>query len=188
MTKNVKLIYKLIQKDLKSQGWDDEAIAGAIAEAQRERQATGADDNTICVKEMSYLSQESLQIVTKQLNRKGIADYFGTIGGIISAGFKVLMPYMSLIAVVICLINLFYLANIQSDIKELRYSVDKIKTDYDNSDVINAIEDAEGNIISSVEDTEGNIISSVEDAEGNIISSVEDAESNIKRNLIIWNN
>ena len=39
MTKNVKLISDLIQKDLKAQGWDDEAIAEAIAESQRERQA-----------------------------------------------------------------------------------------------------------------------------------------------------
>lgn len=68
MTKNVKLIYDLIRKDLKAQGWDDSAIAEAIAESQRERQATGADGNTICVKEMSYLSQESLQIVAKQMD------------------------------------------------------------------------------------------------------------------------
>jgi hypothetical protein len=70
MTKNVKLIYDLIQKDLKAQGWDDEAIAEAIAESQRERQATGADDKTISVKEMSYLSQESLQLLAKMMNNK----------------------------------------------------------------------------------------------------------------------
>ena len=61
MKSNVNLIYALIQKDLKAEGWDDVSIAEAIAECQRERQATGADDSTICVKEMSYLSQESLQ-------------------------------------------------------------------------------------------------------------------------------
>ena len=60
MTKNVELIYSLIQKDLKAQGWDDSAIAEAIAESQRERRATGTDDNTICVKEISYLTQKSL--------------------------------------------------------------------------------------------------------------------------------
>lgn len=74
MTKNVKLIYYLIQEDLKAQGWDDEAIAEAIAESQRERQATGADDKTICVKEMSYLSQESLQLLAQMMNNKQAKD------------------------------------------------------------------------------------------------------------------
>ena len=74
MTKNVKLIYDLIQKDLKAQGWDDEAIAEAIAESQRERQATGADDKTICVKEMSHLSQESLQLLAQMMNNKQAKD------------------------------------------------------------------------------------------------------------------
>ena len=166
MTKNVKLIYDLIQKDLKAQGWDNEAIAEAIAESQRDRQSTSADDKTICVKEMSYLSEESLQIVATQLNKKGIIERVKPIGDKISTGFKILMPYMSLIAVVLCLINLIYMAKIQSDIKDLQYSVENINTDYDNSDIINAIEDAEGNII----------------------GSVEDAESNIRRNLIIWGN
>ena len=166
MTKNVKLIYDLIQKDLKAKGWDNEAIAEAIAESQRERQSTSADDKTICVKEMSYLSEESLQIVATQLNKKGIIERVNPIGDKISTGFKILMPYMSLIAVVLCLINLIYMAKIQSDIKDLQYSVENINTDYDNSDIINAIEDAEGNII----------------------GSVEDAESNIRRNLIIWGN
>ena len=166
MTKNVKLIYDLIQKDLKAKGWDNEAIAEAIAESQRERQSTSADDKTICVKEMSYLSEESLQIVATQLNKKGIIERVKPIGDKISTGFKILMPYMSLIAVVLCLINLIYMAKIQSDIKDLQYSVENINTDYDNTDIINAIEDAEGNII----------------------GSVEDAESNIRRNLIIWGN
>ena len=166
MTKNVKLIYDLIQKDLKAKGWDNEAIAEAIAESQRERQSTSADDKTICVKEMSSLSEESLQIVATQLNKKGIIERVKPIGDKISTGFKILMPYMSLIAVVLCLINLIYMAKIQSDIKDLQYSVENINTDYDNSDIINAIEDAEGNII----------------------GSVEDAESNIRRNLIIWGN
>ena len=161
MTKNVKLIYDLIQKDLKAKGWDEVSIAEAIDECQRERQA-----KTICVKEMSYLSEESLQIVATQLNKKGIIERVKPIGDKISTGFKILMPYMSLIAVVLCLINLIYMAKIQSDIKDLQYSVENINTDYDNSDIINAIEDAEGNII----------------------GSVEDAESNIRRNLIIWGN
>lgn len=70
MTKNVKLIYDLILKDLKARGWDEVQIAEAIAECERERQNIGADDNTICVKEMSYLSQESLQKVAVQMNVK----------------------------------------------------------------------------------------------------------------------
>ena len=68
MKSNVNLIYTLIQKDLKAEGWDDVSIAEAIAECQRERQATGADDSTICVKEMSYLSQESLQKVVEKMD------------------------------------------------------------------------------------------------------------------------
>lgn len=70
MTKNVKLIYDLIQKDLKARGWDELAITEAIAECERERQKIGADDNTLCVKEMSYLSQESLQKVAQQMDNK----------------------------------------------------------------------------------------------------------------------
>ena len=115
---------------------------------------------------MSYLSQESLQTVAKQLNQKNFVERLRPFGEKISTGFKVLMPYMSLIAVVLCLINLIYMAKIQSDIKDLQSSVENINTDYDNSDVINAIEDAESNII----------------------NSVEDAEGNIRRNLIIWGN
>lgn len=70
MANNVKLIYDLIKNDLKAKGWDEVSIAEAIAECQRERQATGADDNTICVKEMSYLSQESLQKVAEKMDNK----------------------------------------------------------------------------------------------------------------------
>ena len=70
MTNNIKLIYNHIQKDLKTQGWNDEAIAEAIAEAQRERQATGADDETICIKEMSYLNQESLLKIILHMNKE----------------------------------------------------------------------------------------------------------------------
>ena len=173
MTKNIKLIYDLIQKDLKAKGWDDGAISEAVAESLRERQATRADDKTICVKEMSYLSQESLQIVAKQLSKKGIGECLKPYGNKISAGFKFLMPYMSLIAVVLCIINLIYLVKIQSDISDLHYSVGRIDTSlgridtsYDNSDVINA----------------------VEDAERNIINSVEDAENEIESHIIIWGN
>lgn len=77
MTNNVNLIYTLIQNDLKAKGWDEASIAEAIAECQRERQATGADDNTICVKEISYLSQESLQkVAEKMVNKKAKGNIF----------------------------------------------------------------------------------------------------------------
>lgn len=113
MTKNVELIYSLIQKDLKAQGWDDSAIAEAIAESQRERRATGTDDNTICVKEISYLTQKSLLKVTKELNRKNIAEQIKTTYSKIRAGVKVVMPYMSLIAVVLCLIKFNLILKLQ---------------------------------------------------------------------------
>ena len=145
MTKNVELIYSLIQKDLKAQGWDDSAIAEAIAESQRERRATGTDDNTICVKEISYLTQKSLLEVTKKMNRKNIAEQIKTTESKIRAGVKVIMPYMSLIAVVLCLINLIYLAKIQSDIKAAE------------ENIINFVELAEINIIDSVKDVESNV-------------------------------
>ena len=70
MNNNVQLIYDLIESDLKSKGWDEASIAEAVAECKRERIAAGADDNTICVKELSYLSQESLQKVAKQMDDK----------------------------------------------------------------------------------------------------------------------
>lgn len=67
MTSNVELIYTLILNDLKAKGWTEESIAEAVAECQRERQTTGADDNTLCVKEWSYLSSESLQLIAKKM-------------------------------------------------------------------------------------------------------------------------
>lgn len=89
-----------------------------------------------------------------------------SIGNKISSKFKVLMLYMSLIAVILCSINLIYFSKIESDVEDLEYRVIRINTDYDNSDVINAIENAEGNII----------------------RTIEDSEDNIKRNIIIWSN
>jgi len=74
MKSNVNMIYDLIQKDLKAEGWNDISIAEAIAECQRERQSTDADDSTICVKEMSYLSQESFQKIAEQMDNKKAKD------------------------------------------------------------------------------------------------------------------
>ena len=104
------------------------------------------------------LIKKGLKNVTKQLNKKHLKST-------INASGKALMSYISLIAVVLCLINLIYLAELHSDIRDLQYSIEHINTEYDNSDVINAIGDAESNII----------------------STVEDAESNLQRNIIIWN-
>lgn len=84
----------------------------------------------------------------------------------IGRAFKLLMPYMSLIAVVLCLVNLLYLSKIDSDLKDLDSSIQNINTDYDNSDVIDAIENAESNI------------------EG----SIKDAQDNLRRNIILWGN
>lgn len=93
--------------------------------------------------------------------------------GKISKGFNKLMPYMSLIAVVFGIVNLCFLIKIQMDVEDVQdnvenvdYTVRNISMDYDNSDVISAIEDAETNII----------------------GSVEDAESDIKNHIMIWSN
>ncbi len=156
---------------------DDETIAEVIAESQREKQVIRADDDTNCAKEVSSLSLESLKRGTKQLNKKVFCKRFNLIVGRIISLFKFLTPYMSYGAVVLCLLNLIYLANIQSDIKNLKSSIENLDIDNDNSDVINAIEDAEGNIIGTVEDTEGNII-----------GTVEDAERKIKSDIFFWSN
>ena len=69
MSNKVNQLYSLIQKDLKEEGWDEDAISEAIAECIKERRATGADENTICVTELSYLSKASLDLLTKNKNR-----------------------------------------------------------------------------------------------------------------------
>lgn len=178
----VSLIYDLIKKDLTAKGWDEPSIAEAMTECQRERQAAGADEKTICVKEMSYLSQESLQKVAKQLEKKGIKERVKPIVSKVCTGFKSLMPYMSLIAVVLCLMNFLFLMKIQSDIEDIQYSMDNIhhsvrniSTDYDNSDVIRAIEDAEETINGSIQ-IYGTSIN------GNI----EETERNIRNEIMIW--
>ena len=85
----------------------------------------------------------------------------------ISNAFKALMPYMSLIAVVIGIVNICYIAKVQSDVKRIQNQIRSIPTsDYDNSDVLYRIEEAEPNIQ----------------------GSIEKAESNIKKNIIIWSN
>ena len=75
---------------------------------------------------------------------------------------KTKVSIITLITLLICFANLaflFYLSSKVSDIQHL------IRSDYDNSDVIRA----------------------VENAESNIIGSIEDAESSLERTIIIWN-
>lgn len=60
---NVDLIYQLIRKDLTAEGWEQADIELAISECVQERVETGANDNTLCAKEMSYLKKDSLQII-----------------------------------------------------------------------------------------------------------------------------
>lgn len=60
---NVDFIYQLIRKDLTADGWKQEDIEIAIADCVQERVETGANDNTLCTKELSYLKKDSLQII-----------------------------------------------------------------------------------------------------------------------------
>lgn len=176
---SVRLIYYLIKKDLTAKGWDELSIAEAMAECQRERLATGADERIICVKEMSYLSQESLQIVAKRLEKKGCKERLKPIFSKVCTGFKFLMPYMSLIAVVLCLLNFLFLVKIQSDIEDIQYRMDNINhsvrnisTHYDNSDVIRAIEAAEKSINGSIDIYGISIEENIDEAEKNIRSEI----------------
>jgi len=164
MSKNIDFIYNLIRKDLTAQGWTEKDIEEAIAEAIRERKTCKADDKTLCVKELSLLSDESRQILVSRLNENSIKTHILHCGNNVGKVFKILMPYMSLIAVALCLVNLLYLSKLDSDLKMLDNSVQSINTDYDDSDVIDAIENAESNI------------------EG----SIEEAKDNIRHNLILW--
>lgn len=66
---NVDLIHQLIRKDLTADGWKQEDIELAIAECIQERITSGANDNTICVKEMSYLKKDSLQIIATVMGK-----------------------------------------------------------------------------------------------------------------------
>lgn len=85
----------------------------------------------------------------------------------ISSFFKALMPYMSLIAVVIGILNICYVAKVQSDINEVQSQIRHIPTsDYDNSDVLERIEEAESNLQ----------------------GSIEEAEENLRRNIVLWGN
>lgn len=85
----------------------------------------------------------------------------------ISNVFKALMPYMSLIAVVIGIVNICYIAKVQSDVKRVQSQIRNIPTsNYDNSDVLDRIEEAESNLQ----------------------GSIEEAENNIRRDITLWSN
>lgn len=86
---------------------------------------------------------------------------------------KAIMPYTSVIAIVIGVMNLVYIKQAQDDISYVQGQVDDVKddvknisTDYDNSDVI----------------------STIQRAHSSIIGQIEDSEDNLKRQIIIWGN
>lgn len=86
---------------------------------------------------------------------------------------KVSLPYTALLAVILGVVNLVLINKAQSDIEDTYSRVDdvesaiqSINTDYDNSD----------------------IISTIEDAQNNVIGHIDDAESNLKRQIMIWGN
>lgn len=86
---------------------------------------------------------------------------------------KAIMPYTSVIAIIIGVMNLVYIKQAQDDISYVQGQVDDVKddvknisTDYDNSDVI----------------------STIQRAHNSIIGQIEDSEDNLKRQIIIWGN
>lgn len=89
----------------------------------------------------------------------------------INSFVKAIMPYTSIIAIVIGVINIVCIKQAQDDISyvqsqvdDVEHAVNNISTDYDNSDVINTIKRAHNNII----------------------GKIDDSEDNIKRSIIIW--
>ena len=91
----------------------------------------------------------------------------------IGLGIKASTPYMSFLAVLLGLVNLYYLNKVQSDVEytynrvdDVESAVNNISTDYDNSDVIN----------------------SIRQAHNSIVRKIDDAEDNLRRNIIIWGN
>lgn len=84
------------------------------------------------------------------------------IGNKISIGFKVLMPYMSFIAVILCVINLIYLSEANSKMEEQSSMIRRNSNSI--SEVIEVIEGAEYRIENRIHATENNIISHIEEA------------------------
>lgn len=181
MTGNIKVIYDFIQKDLKAKGWCDDDIAKAIVECSSERQATGIDDRTISLKEKSHLSNKSLRNIMTQIKKSKRQERLKAIRGKIGVGFALVMPYMSLIAVVLCLINLILLSNIQRSVSDIQR---------DLSDVEHYTRriyyDYEGVVENVVGNAESNIVDAIEDAESDIESSIDFAESSIETNIMLW--
>ena len=167
MKENIKVVYDFIQKDLREKGWCDDDIAKVIVECRSERQATGIDDRTISMKEKSYLSNKSFRSVMKLIKKSKRQEWLKSIKAKIGIGFALVMPYTSLIAVVLCLINLILLSNIQRDLSDVEHYTRRIYYDYEGV----------------VEGAESNIIDAIENAENNIESSIGFAESSIKRSM-----
>lgn len=64
---NIELIYGFIYKDLQAKGVSLEDIEIISADCYDERMSTGADDNTLCVKEFSCLSKSSMAIILSRI-------------------------------------------------------------------------------------------------------------------------
>jgi hypothetical protein len=86
---------------------------------------------------------------------------------------KASLPYTALLAVILGFINLGLIKKAQSDIdyidirmNDIESAVQDINADFDNTDVIN----------------------SIEDACYSIVSRIEDAESSIERTVRLWSN
>lgn len=110
----------------------------------------------------------------KQIKKSKRLEWLKDIRGKIGVGFALVMPYMSLIAVVLCLINLILLSSIQMSVSDMQRNLSDVehytrRIYYDYEGV--------------VEGAESNIIDAIENAESNIESSIGFAESSIKRSM-----
>lgn len=90
-------------------------------------------------------------------------------------GYKAIIPHMSLIAVLLCVVNLIFLINIKKevhhindtvnsidgDVYDIKDKVNNISEDYDNSDVLNLIKDHHNKLIDKIESEASSIESTI---------------------------
>lgn len=90
-------------------------------------------------------------------------------------GYKAIIPHMSLIAVLLCVVNLIFLINIKKEVHKTNNTVDiiygevydiedkvnNISEDYDNSDVLNMIQNHHKKVIDKIESEASSIESTV---------------------------
>lgn len=76
----------------------------------------------------------------------------------INTFLKSCVPVLLLLAVILGIVNLVYMNKVESDVETVQSEVNSVKrevnnmsTDVDNSEVLNAIDDAESNIEGSVD-------------------------------------